>query len=123
MLWNAKKSYNQAREINFVKVDEYCNNLIKNGDNLKNQKLFDSATDYYQNMLNLLNNEEFFELNANDYRSDANKVFKIIDDYHWFDEVTEVDKIKKWLQTIYIWILNIWTGNNIYFGSKKVNIK
>lgn len=45
---NARKAYQQARQINSSKVDEYCNNLIKNGDNLFNQKLYDSAKDYYK---------------------------------------------------------------------------
>ena len=178
---NARKSYQQARQINSNKIDEYCNELIKNGDNLFNQKLFDSATDYYRkaevmgnrdahNRLTLLNHdpygyvdkveslghrkirfvgwgididdlssavkilvyvgknpgdskEGFYELTANAHRPDVNKVFKIVGDYHGFDEVIEVDKTKKGLQPIHIWLLNIGTGDNIYLGSKEVNIK
>lgn len=45
---NAKKAYQAARQINNGKVDEYCNNLIKNGDDLFNQQNYDAATDYYK---------------------------------------------------------------------------
>ena len=45
---NAKKSYQAARQINSKKIDEYCNELIKNGVDLYIQKLFDYAEDYYR---------------------------------------------------------------------------
>ena len=44
---NARKTYQQARQINGSKIDEYCTILINNGDNLSNQKLYNGAADYY----------------------------------------------------------------------------
>ena len=45
---NAEKAYDQARRIDYEELDKLRKELIKNGDNLVNQKLFDAALDYYK---------------------------------------------------------------------------
>ena len=92
---NAKKAYQQARQLNGSKVDEYCNNLINNGDNLLNQKLYDSAKDYYKKAEIMGNQRANDKLSKLKYQKDTDNFNMFIIQGDKYYEVKDYENAKK----------------------------